>query len=60
MAHYNYWGTPDEIRREIRETRAELRIIKAKFEKYPSKYREELRDTREHLVFLQDLLNDFS
>lgn len=28
------------------------------FGKYPSKYCEELRDTREYLIFLQDLLND--
>lgn len=60
MTIYITTQTPEELKREIQETRAEIKILRAKIEKKglwaTADDLEALEDAREHLVFLRELL----
>ena len=60
MAAYITMLTPEEIRKEIQETRAEIKILRAKIDKKglwaTADDLEALEDARENLVFLRELL----
>ena len=64
MATYITTQTPEEIRKEIQETRAEIKILRLKIEKkglwVTADDLEALEDARENLVFLRELLESLS